>query len=604
MYPNVPTTINSGPPMDVKDKANANTTDADLIQKLRFEKKSARDFQDRKHLYWNDNYDLFRDRPRTNRLTQRQAVNIPLMRETIKTLLSKIDDPPNVEWQEKSGDDMKELILQEIWDEQFEEQNFEATDMQDKKTVMLYGRAFRKLTWEDDTVKIMPLDIFDVVIDPLTDPLDIETARYLIHQNIFKSLREILADDRYSDKGRQALAVYMSSKEGVVQSSLNKQEYDKKIIRLKDMGVMNTEFPLFAGGDVIVNLAEHFTLLWNVKDQKFERRVIVMANDSVPLLDELLVDMIGVDFWPFITWGDDVETNDFWSDGIADLVRTPNKVINIWFSQLVENRTLRNFQMHWYDATIQGYVPQTYEPGPGRMLPSPGDPNKAIMPVEISGLDETMNSIEFLIGIVEKATAATAVTKGETPENATTLGEIQILLGSANERTLSMAKWYRRAWQELSMKWYRMMDTNRSKKFVLHKMSADGRIWPKTAYPSDWKSSFGYKAIVRSSSEQEQDQTKGLQKFQFLLQQFPNNSALKMIAQKRMLQTVDLTPEELRMVEEAEKQAASMPPSSPTPALGAGGAPQGGAPAQPAASPVNPQLLQDVHSRLKQFQNG
>ena len=80
------------------------------------EKKVAREFQERRHLTWDEIYSLYRNKVKTNRLTQRQAVNIPLLKETVKTLLSRIDDPPNVDWQEKSGDEMKEIIYQSIWD--------------------------------------------------------------------------------------------------------------------------------------------------------------------------------------------------------------------------------------------------------------------------------------------------------------------------------------------------------------------------------------------------------------------------------------------------------------------------------------------------------
>ena len=88
----------------------------ELIERLRREKESGFEYQERKHDDWNDNYELFRGKVRTNRLTQRQAVNIPLMKETIKTLLSKIDEPPSVDWKENGGNEDKEILYQEIWD--------------------------------------------------------------------------------------------------------------------------------------------------------------------------------------------------------------------------------------------------------------------------------------------------------------------------------------------------------------------------------------------------------------------------------------------------------------------------------------------------------
>ncbi len=103
---------------------------SELMKRLLKEKKSAKEFQARRRDDWDDNYDLSRNKVFTNRLTQRQAVNIPLMKETLKTLMSRIDDPPNVEWKELGGDEYKQLLLQEIWNDHFEKLNFEAVEQQ------------------------------------------------------------------------------------------------------------------------------------------------------------------------------------------------------------------------------------------------------------------------------------------------------------------------------------------------------------------------------------------------------------------------------------------------------------------------------------------
>ena len=120
------------------------------MQKLQSEKKSAKEFVERRYEDWNENYELFRNKVKTNRLTQRQNVNIPLMKETIKTLLSKVDDAPGVEWKDLGGDSLKELMFQEIWNDNYDRLNLEGVDIQDKKTVLLYGRAFKKLNWADN----------------------------------------------------------------------------------------------------------------------------------------------------------------------------------------------------------------------------------------------------------------------------------------------------------------------------------------------------------------------------------------------------------------------------------------------------------------------
>ncbi len=529
------------------------TSDELKLEKLFNERKIARNFQERRHLDWNENYELYRNKVKTNRLTQRQAVNIPLMKETVKTLLSRIDDPPTVDWKNLDSDEMKEIVYQEVWNDAFKRKKFEWVDIVDKKNVLLYGLSTKKLNLGDNGIDINVLDAFDVVFDPIMNPIDIESARFIIHQNIFRSLREILADGRYLQKGKDALKIWASTQEAIVQSTTNKEELERKQERLKAMGVNSDEFDRFSGGDVIVNLCEHYTKVWNKDKKEFEKRVIVYAQDNIELLDETLLDLIGVDFWPFVVWSEDPENNDIYADGVADLVRVPNKILNIWFSQLTENRTLRNFQMHWYDATKTGYQPQTYEPGPGRMLPAPGNPNETIMPVEISGLDETLTAIDYLTKVVERGSGATAIEKGTGEKQQTTLGEVEILVGKATERVIGMQKFYRGSWYELAIKWDKLMQENAPKIMKLFKTNNKGKIYPKNVYPIDWKGE--YEPIISSSSEQEQEQTKGIQKWQFILGMFPQNTALRKIAEKRSLEIVDLTPQELQEVEQSEEQA-------------------------------------------------
>lgn len=579
----------------------------DKMQKLKRELYSAREHQERRHADWNENYELFRNKVRTNRLTQRQAVNLPLMKETIKTILSKIDDPPIVDWKEKSSDEMKQLIFQQLWEQEYKDKKFEWLDVLDKKNVLLYGASTKFLNPQDDGVHISILDTYDVVFDPLMDSLNIETARFVIRQNIFRNLRDILADERYTTEGKDSLKIWAMTPSALIQSNKNKEEWHKKMERARAMGVHDRDFPIFAAGDVMVNLCEHYTMMWD--GSKFVRHVITYADEWCVLLDETIESLIGVDFLPFVRWAEDPETNDIYPDGVADLVRTPNKIINVWYSQMVENRTLQNFQMHWYDSTQQGYTPQTYEPGPGRMLPAPGDPNKTIMPVQINGLDETLTAIEFLTSIIERGSGAVAIDKGVAEQGQQTLGEVQILVGKAMERSQTMQKFYRGAWYETAKKWSDLMHANPPKKVSLYRTGQSGKLYEKVVYPSDWKSKAGYEPTVSSTSEQEQNDVKTVTKFMAVMQQFPNNPELRKIAQQRQLELLDFTPDELKRVLDAEEKMQQMveqqaeqaieqsAPQVQTPQPLAPQLPQAGA-----QSPEEEALLGQIEASLGQLQ--
>lgn len=527
------------------------------MERFLAEKKSAQELRERKHSDWDENNELYRNKVKINRLTQRQAVNIPLMKETVKTLLSKIDEPPEVEWKELSGDDQKELIYQEVWNDQARKNKFELIDIIDKKSVLLYGISTRKLNIGKDGVGVSVLDPYDVAFDPLMTAWDLESARFIIQTNIFRTIQEILADERYTKEGKDDLKVLAIAPEGITSSEENRKQWEQKMERMKAMGLDSGDFPLFAGGDRIVNLTEHYTRVWDTKTKKFIKHVVVYADDKVELLNETLDSLIGVDFWPFVVWSEDPETNDIYPDAVADLVRTPNKVLNVWFSQLIENRTLKNFQMHWY-SPVQGYSPTTYTPGPGVMLPAPPGENinNVIKPVEVSGLDDTLEAISALTNIVERGTGATAIEKGQGEQGQQTLGEVQVLVGKAQERATAMAKFYRLAWYELATKWNLLMHANAPKFIKLFKVSRNGQAFPKTVTKGDWKSEAGYEPMVTSSSEQESNDTKTMQKWLFMKSQNPNNPALSKLALKRGLKLLDVTAEELKEIEDAEQQMA------------------------------------------------
>src|ERR1019366_5313701 len=86
-----------------------------LSSRLKIDERADYDFQKRRHDQWKENYELYRDFVITNRLTQRQSVNIPLMKATIKTVLANTDEFPDIHFEELGNDKEKELLFNEYW---------------------------------------------------------------------------------------------------------------------------------------------------------------------------------------------------------------------------------------------------------------------------------------------------------------------------------------------------------------------------------------------------------------------------------------------------------------------------------------------------------
>jgi hypothetical protein len=59
---------------------------------------------------------LSRDTVIANRLTQRQSVNMPYMKKTLKTYLTQTNWPVDNYYEDKGNDEQKEILLNAYWD--------------------------------------------------------------------------------------------------------------------------------------------------------------------------------------------------------------------------------------------------------------------------------------------------------------------------------------------------------------------------------------------------------------------------------------------------------------------------------------------------------
>lgn len=523
--------------------------------------------QSRRHEDWRETYSLYRDRVFTNRLTQRQSVNVPLMKETIRTMLSKTDEFTDIYFENLSGDKQKEIYINAYWDYFYHIDNLELKDIVDKKQVGLYGRSIMKLNLFDGRPTVEVLEPYDWLCDRYADPADISnTANYQAHINIFQTISEIEANPLYDHAVVMQLREKYAQALGLALSDENVKALQAKNERLTDLGLFDVNNPQV--GETYVEINEHYIRLMDDETKKLEIFLRITA-DGLLLFEKKLKDYLNIDFYPFITWADDIEKTDIWSDGLGDITRTPNKVLNSWYSQMVENRTLRNFGMHFYDAT-QGdgkWIPQSYDPAPWGFYPVAGNPNDVIKQVDIPDLSESMDEMNFIIGMVERATATTATEKGVDQKGDITLGQVKLMLANSNQRITSTAKFYRLARVELGEKWYKFVMANEKwiKATDLFKKSTSGKMFQETVKPSDWKDEVGYVCKVVSSSEREQKTIESIQKLQAVSGMFPENVPLKKILQKKAIDMLDLSPEE-------QKEVMDFEPVAPMP-TDAGGAP-------------------------------
>lgn len=533
------------------------------LQQLINNEISGYNYRERRHEDWTEIYSLYRDKVQVNRLLQRQSVNVPLMKQTIKTLLKDIDDMPVIEFKNLDNNDQAEIFQNEYWKYTIGEHcnKMEIKDIVDKKQVLLYGRSFDQMQIVDGKVFMGIVDPMDIKIDRYTDPTNIDSAGFLIHDNIFKRLSALEQNTEYDQDEVKRLKAWYQTQEGVVKLAENTQQLQDKNKKLEAMGDSDVEDPVL--GETYVQLAMHFVYDMKEGDDEEQLYLKVVADNYAILLNKPLEKVIGKtqdNYWrthfPYNTWAEDIDMQDFWVDGVGDVVRTPNKVLNAWLSQLVEHRTLRSFGMHYYDSTKDGFMPQSFVPQAWGWYAVPGNPDEIIKKVDIPDLTESLDEIQYVTGFIEKATGATATQQGAQTERSITLGEVQLAQGEAKERVKGMSKFYTQVWKERAYKFMKLIEAGQDKLDVVQ-IEKQGRnsnkMYKRDIAPKDYITSSGYSVKIWSQDEKDSQDSKKLEKLSVVFQNMPGNPKLKDIYQRKLLEFADLMPNEVNEVMETQK---------------------------------------------------
>lgn len=532
------------------------------IEILSLNKESGFNYRQRRQEEWKETYLLYRDNVLINRLTQRQSVNLPLMKMFIRTLLKDIDDMPLIEFENLDNNKDAEIFYNEYWKYVLEKNKMGLKDIADKKQVLLFGRSFTQMQIVDGEVKFTIIDPNDILVDRYADPTDLDTARFLIHTNIFVPLSSLENNPNYDQEKIKELKVWFASEKGLLKSQENEKVRREKEEKMAEMGVPDVYNPVL--GETIVELSLHFMYWREPQDKEEKLYLMVEAENSKVLMKKPLDKVIGKtkdDYWknhyPYVSWTDDVEMQDFWSDGIGDMIRTPNKILNVWFSQLVENRTLRSFGMNYYNSSIEGFTPETFEPQAWGWYPIPGDPNQLIKRVEIPDLSESLDEMQFVINILEKSTGATATQQGAPIQKQITLGEVQLALSEAKERIKGWSKFYVPAWKERGEKFIKLLEAAEDKIKAV-KIFKKGRnsqeIYQREISPKDWKSKEGYQVRVWTIEDKTNEENEAITKLSAVIQNIPDNPKLRDIFKRKLLEFAGLSPQEVSEVMEVEVQ--------------------------------------------------
>jgi hypothetical protein len=573
------------------------------VEMLVLNKQDGYKYRERRQDDWTENYTLYRDKVTTNRLTQRQSVNLPLMKQHLRVLLNNIDDMPVLYFQNLDNDKQKEVFQNEYWKWTAEQNRMEILDIVDKRQDLFFGRTFDQWQIIDGAIKMSIIDPEDILVSRYVNPTDLHTSRFLIHTHIFVPLSSLKLNKDYDPHEVAELEKWYATDIGLIKAAENVDSLQRKNEKMVALGLVDVNNPVL--GETYVELTMHF--LWRDGEKDAEKQMMakqiflyIEADNHCILLKKPLEDVIGVTkdhFWrthfPYNSWADDIDMQDFWTDGVADIVRTPNKVLNAWFSQMVENRTLRNLNMQVYDGTKEGFTPSTYNPSAWGWFAVPGKPSEVYQQMEVADLSDSIDEITMVTQMIEKATGATSTLQGAQTENKITLGEVQLALGEAKDRVKGISKFYTQVWKDRGEMFLKLIEAAPEKLDavkIYKKGKNTDNIYSRQIEPADWMTELGYSTKVWSQDEKDTQDTKQLEKLNAVRSLFPGNMKMDEITKQKALEFAGVQPDDINaiMEEEQRNMAVMRQNSAMAQTMGAGmvpggngNVPQGGISAQP-----------------------
>jgi hypothetical protein len=314
------------------------------------EKKSGLQYKQGRIEAWQDTEDQYYGKVKKS-LKSRFNVPLPIMSGFVDTLHSKVDDPPNLNFEsDKESEYMAAQKAESLYksDSTDDDNDWDSVDLAGKKTAILYGRTIGMFYAESKPsykANFIDVDVYDFDCDP-TGGNDLEKHRFMNRDCIFKdkeSLLEGVADGLY-DAGQVKKLLTNSAEDG---SKLKNTDnlYMNKANRFYALNLDNHTYNY--AGQSLYRFIEACTT-W-----KGERYYALFNPETqVWIRCQPLKEVFKSNLWPFLSWATHPDPWNFWSKAPADDIRPIAEVIRVLTNQELDNRQKKNWGQRAYDPEM------------------------------------------------------------------------------------------------------------------------------------------------------------------------------------------------------------------------------------------------------------
>ena len=391
--------------VDADDK-KITLDDEEVCKRIDTEYLNAFEFRKPNISEWHENENqLYGKKPKT--ISKRSNIMVQLMAGFEDTLLSKIKHPVLVMYKPtEAADVMKARKVTSLWqlESSVSHEDWEYKDLLVKKSGMISGRGIMKIyAVYPYSHRLDPVDHYDFLVDPLTNGMSLESARYLGQDNIIKSKWELESNPDYDQaKVKELIAAYSE-----INSESPDNEDQQKSNRFAVMGMNYSDY--FQAGDPSYKLLEWYTTINGVRyvfllDR--EKRIIIRKKKLIEITGIIIEGT--QPFWPFESWAYYPDLFNFWSPSPMTRVRELFQLRNVSLNQMFDNNESRNRPMRSFDPKIYTN-PSLLAYSPDRLIPVAAgrDPSKGIYTFQAQDIIEPSQFDQILEKLIGKITGVT-----------------------------------------------------------------------------------------------------------------------------------------------------------------------------------------------------
>lgn len=388
-----------------KDNKFPTITDDDLLNKLDQEFLASEEFKKPRIQEWHVNENmLYGKKPAT--LSKRANIMVNFSAGLQDSLLAKIKNPPALIFnptEEADTEEAEKVTAFYRLDAGTNRADWEYKDLLAKKLAFPSGRAIFKTyaTSAPYTHYLDLVDHYDFFIDPMTTGFDIETAKFMFQDFIYKSESDLKEDTSY-DKTAVKDLLASSDKERPAVDTTNKEKSNRFAVANMDQARHAVQ------PDGVFRLREAYTTINGI-------RCYVLYSPEARLIIKKRVwsSIRPSNKWCFRSWAYYPDAFNFWSpsplDLVRDLILTRNAVIN----QIVDNNEAKNKPQRFYDPAVLLHPEKAEWRPDGLVAVAKGsDPSKAVWNMTTPDLFDPKSLSDILEDLVGKITGVSAATMG------------------------------------------------------------------------------------------------------------------------------------------------------------------------------------------------